>query len=67
MAITVDTVEHSALDSTILVGTEGSDAGNLAKDISAFLATGDNIISVSHCFNPQSNTILTSIIRELDD
>ena len=67
MAITVDTVEHPALDSTKLVGTEGSDAGNLAKDISAFLADGDTIISVSHVFNPQSNTILTSIVRELDD
>ena len=66
MAITVDTVEHSALDSTKLVGTEGSDAGNLAKDISAFLADGDTIISVSHCFNPQSNTILTSIVKDSD-
>ena len=66
MAITVDTVEHSALDSTNLVGTEGSDAGNLAKDISAFLADGDTIISVSHCFNPQSNTILTSIVKDSD-
>ena len=66
MAITVDTVEHPALDSTNLVGTEGSDAGNLAKDISAFLADGDTIISVSHCFNPQSNTILTSIVKDSD-
>ena len=66
MAITVDTVEHPALDSTKLVGTEGSDAGNLAKDISAFLADGDTIISVSHCFNPQSNTILTSIVKDSD-
>ncbi len=66
MAITVDTVEHPALDSTKLVGTEGSDAGNLAKDISAFLADGDTIISVSHVFNPQSNTILTSIVKDSD-
>ena len=66
MAITVDTVEHPALDSTKLVGTEGSDAGNLAKDISGFLADGDTIISVSHCFNPQSNTILTSIVKDSD-
>jgi len=66
MAITVDTVEHPASDSTKLVGTEGSDAGNLAKDISAFLADGDTIISVSHCFNPQSNTILTSIVKDSD-
>ena len=66
MAITVDTVEHPASDSTKLVGTEGSDAGNLAKDISAFLGDGDTIISVSHCFNPQSNTILTSIVKDSD-
>ena len=66
MAITVDTVEHPASDSTKLVGTEGSDAGNLAKDISAFLADGDTIISVSHVFNPQSNTILTSIVKDSD-
>ena len=66
MAITVDTVEHPALDSTKLVGTEGSDAGNLAKDISAFLADGDTIISVSHVFNPQSYTILTSIVKDSD-
>ena len=66
MAITVDTVEHPASDSTKLVGTEGSDAGNLAKDISAFLGDSDTIISVSHCFNPQSNTILTSIVKDSD-
>ena len=66
MAITVDTVIHSASDPTNLVGTEGSDAGNLAKDISSFLADGDTIISVSHCFNPQSNTILTSIVKDSD-
>ena len=66
MAITVDTIVHSASDSTKLVGTEASDAGNLAKDISAFLADGDTKISISHCYNPQSNTILTSIVKDSD-
>ena len=66
MAITVDTVEHNALDSSKLVGTEGSDAGNLAKDISAFLADGDTIISISHAYIPSRNTILTSIVKDSD-
>ena len=30
------------------------------------LGDGDTIISVSHCFNPQSNTILTSIVKDSD-
>ena len=58
------TVEHNALNSSTLVGTEGSDAGNLAKDISAFLADDDTIISISHAYIPSRNTILTSIVKD---
>ena len=49
MAITVDTFTHdSAKDK--LTGTEASDAGILAKDISVHLADGDTLISISNCY-----------------
>ena len=65
MAITVDSVFHDS-DASTLVSTEGSDAGTLAKDISGFLADGDTIISISHCYLPTRGKVLTTIIKDSD-
>ena len=64
MAITVDTIEHDALDSTKLVGSEASSAGVLPKDISTYLADGDTIISISHAYIKARQVILTTIVKD---
>ena len=65
MAITVDTFTHdSAKDK--LNGTEASDAGILAKDISAHLSDGDTIISISHCYLQLLNQVLTTVVKDSD-
>jgi hypothetical protein len=66
MAITVDTILHSATDKTKLEGNESSSAGVLPKDISTHLADGDTIISISHCYIPHFHQVLTTIVKDSD-
>ena len=65
MAITVDSVIHDST-TAVLASTQTDSAGTLAKDVFDFLADGDTIISISHCYLPLQNKVLTTVVKDSD-